>query len=90
MKKTDEALLWRAMNDRSFSAYLLHVHHTAHEQAVAGEGADQGVVAGLLRSSEFDDLFLAVIEEFAGPEDGHRDVNREVAESFSWCRSKKA
>src|SRR4051812_17125719 len=48
---------------------LLHFHHAAHDEMMAGEGADEWVFAGGGWGGEVDDLFLAGINQFARPED---------------------
>ena len=65
------------------------MEHAAHQEMMAGEGADQRIVARFRRGGELDDLFLAVIEELAGPDDFlvvRDEADGEVVERFGWAR----
>ncbi len=59
------------------------MQHAPHQQVVSGEGADVRIIAGLGRGSEFNHLFLAVIDQFTGPDNVATLWDKADIESFS-------
>ena len=48
---------------------LLDLHHTIHEDGMAGEGAEIGIIAFLRRRGELQSLAFLLIEKSGVPED---------------------
>ena len=58
------------------------MQHAPHQQVVPREGADIRVVAGLGRGGEFNHLFLAVVDQFTGPDNVATLRDKANIESF--------
>jgi len=82
--------LFRVFREKLFQI-VGHVHRTPHQHVVTGKRADVRIRAFFRRSDELDYFFLAMVNQFAGPENflaiGNKTNRKSAGAQCNCCQS---